>query len=71
MWPTPCLQRSIRLSPARDCHRTPLSSVGDDVVSMGRAGGHAVFFVGDAGSQVVRDVADALSPAVYSALSGA
>ena len=49
----------------------PLSSVGDDVVSMGRAGGHAVFFVGEASNQVVRDVADALSPAVYSALAGA
>ena len=49
----------------------PLVSVGDDVVRMGRAGGHAAFFVGDAGSQSVRDVADAISPAVYSALSGA
>ena len=49
----------------------PLSSVGDDVVSMGRAGGHAVFFVGEASNQVVRDVTDALSPAVYSALAGA
>ena len=49
----------------------PLPPVGDDVVRMGRAGGHAVFFVGDARSQVVRDVADAISPAVYSALSGA
>ena len=49
----------------------PLPSVGDDVVRMGRAGGHAVFFVGDARSQAVRDVADAISPAVYSTLSGA
>lgn len=48
-----------------------LASVGDDVVLTGRVGGHAVFFVGEAGSQTVRDVADAISPAVYAALSGA
>ena len=42
----------------------PLASIGDDVVRTGRAGGHAVFFVGDAGSQAVRDVAAAVSPAV-------
>lgn len=48
----------------------PSTSDGSDIVSIGRAGGHVVFFVGDGSSQLVRDVADAVSPVVYAALSG-
>ena len=48
-----------------------VTSVGPDAVAYQRVGGHVVFVVGDAGRQLVRDVADAVSPAVYKALSGA
>lgn len=56
--------------PSHGNSAAPPIADGSDIVSAGRAGGHMVFFVGDGGNQLVRDVAAAVSPAVYAALSG-